>query len=158
MPSDRRMKIDDTERQIINALLRDGRASSRELSAATGIAEPTVAQRVDQLETSGVISGYEPRIDYDGIGYDVTAVFKLTVDGSGLPAVAERLGDHERMIAVYEVTGSHDVVAIGKFTDTAEMNERIKRLLTDDDITGVETSVVLNAVEEYGQFQLAPEE
>jgi len=154
MPSDRRMKIDDTERQIINALLRDGRASSRELSAATGIAEPTVAQRVDQLETSGVVSGYEPRIDYASLGYDVTAVFKLTVDGDGLPEVAERLGDHQRMIGVYEVTGSHDVVAIGKFTDTAEMNERIKQLLTDDDITGVETSVVLNTVEEYGQFQL----
>jgi len=151
------MKIDDTERQIINALLRDGRASTRELSAATGIAEPTVAQRVDQLETSGVIAGYEPRIDYDAIGYDVTAVFQLTLDGDGLPEVAERLGDHRRMIGVYEVTGSHDVVAIGKFTDTAEMNEQIKQLMTDDDITGVETSVVLDTVTEYGQFQLDPD-
>jgi len=150
------MNPDDTERQIINALLRDGRASAREVSAATGIAEPTVAQRIDQLETSGVVTGYEPRIDYESIGFDVTAVFKLTVAGDGLPAVAEQLGDHERMIGVYEVTGSHDVVAIGKFTDTAEMNEQIKQLMTDEHITGVETSVVLNTVEEYGQFQLDP--
>jgi len=148
------MNVDDTERQILNALLRDGRASPREISASIGVAEPTVAQRVDQLETKGVISGYEPRVSYDSLGYDVTAVFQLTVDGDGLPEVADRLGDHERMIGVYEVTGSHDVVAIGKFRDTADMNERIKQLLTDDDINAVETSVVLNAVEEYGQFQL----
>lgn len=152
------MKVDDTERQIVNALLRDGRASTREVSTSTGIAEPTVAQRIDQLETSGVIDGYEPRIDYESLGYDVTAVFQLTVDGDGLPEVPEQLGGTERMIAVYEVTGSHDVVAVGKFTDTAEMNARIKELLTDDDITGVETSVVLNTVSEYGQFQIAAEE
>lgn len=152
------MKLDDTERQIVNALLRDGRASAREVSASTGIAEPTVAQRIDQLETSGVIDGYEPRVDYESLGYDVTAVFQLTVDGDGLPEVAERLGDTQRMIGVYEVTGSHDVVAVGKFTDTAEMNARIKELLTDDDITGVETSVVLNTVSEYGQFQIEAEE
>jgi len=152
------MNVDDTERQILNALLRDGRASPREISASIGVAEPTVAQRVDQLESTGVISRYEPRIDYDSLGYDVTAIFQLTVDGDGLPEVATRLSDHQRMIGVYEVTGSHDVVAIGKFRDTAEMNEQIKQLLTDDDINGVETSVVLNTAEEYGQFQLDPED
>jgi len=146
------MNVDDTERRIVNALLEDGRATPRDISGATGIAEPTVSQRIEQLETNGVIEGYEPRIDYESLGYDVTAVFQLTIDGDGLPGVPERLGDTEQMIGVYEVTGSHDVVAIGKFTDTAAMNARIKELMTDDDITAVETSVVLNTVTEYGQF------
>jgi DNA-binding Lrp family transcriptional regulator len=58
------------------------------------------------------------------------------------------------MTSVYEVTGDHDIVAVGKFRDTDEMNARIKDLLTDADIKETNTSVVLNAVTENEQFKL----
>jgi hypothetical protein len=56
------------------------------------------------------------------------------------------------------VTGDYDVIAIGKFTDTDEMNDQIKSLLTDPDIKESNTSVVLNAVVEGRQFELDVEE
>ncbi len=46
----------------------------------------------------------------------------------------DQLRDRREMVAVYEVTGDHDIVAVGKFTDTQSMNVRIKTLLTDEDI------------------------
>lgn len=58
------------------------------------------------------------------------------------------------MLSVYEVTGDHDVVAIGKFRDTDEMNDRIKTLLTDPDINESNTNIVLNTVSEHEQFEL----
>jgi hypothetical protein len=58
------------------------------------------------------------------------------------------------MVSVYEVTGDHDVIAIGKFTDTDHMNEQIKELLIDPDIKESNTSVVLNSVVENEQFDL----
>jgi DNA-binding Lrp family transcriptional regulator len=58
------------------------------------------------------------------------------------------------MVSVYEVTGDHDIVAIGKFTDTDHMNEGIKELLIDPDIKESNTSVVLNTVIEHEQFEL----
>lgn len=157
MRSEAGMDVDDTERRVINALLRDGRASDREISAATGIAAPTVAQRREQLETCGIVTGYEPRIDYEALGYDVTAVFQLSVSGDAIPDLAERLSERERMIAVYEVTGTHDVVAVGKFRTTDAMRERITDLVTDEDVVSASTSVVLDSVTEYGQFPLDPD-
>jgi DNA-binding Lrp family transcriptional regulator len=58
------------------------------------------------------------------------------------------------MVSVYEVTGDHDIVAIGKFKDTDGMNNQIKELLTDPDIKESNTSVVLNTVVENQQFEL----
>ncbi|MDT3433927.1 HTH-type transcriptional regulator Lrp [Haloarcula sp. 1CSR25-25] len=144
--------VDDTDRQVVNALLQDGRASARDVAAATGIAATTVSRRMDDLEATGVIDEYTVDIDYGALGYDVTAVFQLSVEGDGLGRVVDQLRDRHEMIAVYEVTGAHDIVAVGKFTDTQSMNERIKTLLTDEDIRSASTSVVLNTVCEHEQF------
>ncbi|WP_336001042.1 HTH-type transcriptional regulator Lrp [Halorientalis halophila] len=146
------MAVDDTDRRIVNALLSDGRASARDIASETGLAATTVSKRLSALEESGVVEHYRPVLDYDALGYDVTAVFHLSVDGNGLRTVVERLSDHERMVSVYEVTGSHDVVAIGKFEDTDEMNGQIKDLLTDPDVEAANTSVVLDVVREHAQF------
>jgi DNA-binding Lrp family transcriptional regulator len=144
--------VDDTDRQVVNALLQDGRASARDVAAATGIAATTVSRRMDDLEATGVIDEYTVDIDYGALGYDVTAVFQLSVEGDGLGRVVDQLRKRREMIAVYEVTGGHDIVAVGKFTDTESMNERIKTLLTDEDIRSASTSVVLNTVCEHEQF------
>lgn len=146
------MDIDDTDRQIVNALLGDGRASARDIAAETGVAATTVTKRLSDLEESGIIESYMPTVDYGALGYDVTAVFRLSVEGSGLATVVNRLQAHDQMIGVYEVTGSHDIIAIGKFTSTDEMNTEIKDLLTNPDITATNTNVVLETVREYEQF------
>jgi DNA-binding Lrp family transcriptional regulator len=144
--------VDDIDRQVVNALLRDGRASARDVAAETGVAATTVSRRMDQLLEAGIIEEYTARVDYEALGYDVTAVFQLSVDGSGLKTVTQRLRELDNMVAVYEVTGSHDIVAVGKFQDTDEMNAHIKELLTDPDVLTAATSVVLNTVREHEQF------
>jgi len=144
--------VDDIDRQVVNALLDDGRASARDVAAETGVAATTVSRRMDQLVETGVIEEYTARVDYAELGYAVTAIFQLSVDGSGLAEVTERLRDQPNMIAVYEVTGSHDIVAVGKFRDTDDMNAHIKELLTDPDVRTASTAVVLNTVREHEQF------
>jgi DNA-binding Lrp family transcriptional regulator len=146
--------VDAIDRQIVNALLGDGRASARDIASATGVAATTVSKRLSDLEEDDIVEGYVPEVDYAALGYDVTAVFHLSVAGDGLASVVDRLEAHEQMIGVYEVTGDHDIVAIGKFTSTDAMNDEIKGLLTDADITATNTSVVLNVVREYDQFEV----
>jgi len=142
----------DTE--LINALLGNGRASLRSLAEELGVSVTTVSNHLTDLEEEGVISGYSPAVDYDRLGYDVTAVIRLNVEGGALPEITDRLREQEQMISVYEVTGDHDVIAIGKFRDTDDMNEGIKNLLADADIKESNTSVVLNTVSEHEQFEL----
>ncbi len=148
------MTYENLDRKLVNALLEDGRASLRSLGEDLDVSVTTVSNHISNLEEEGIIQGYAPIVDYGELGYDVTAIIQLKVEGSALPDITDRLQEHKHMVTVYEVTGDHDVIAVGKFTDTDHMNEQIKELLIDPDIKESNTSVVLNSVAENEQFDL----
>jgi len=52
----------------------------------------------------------------------------------------------DQYVTVYEVTGEYDVVAVGRFRDTAELNERVGELVTTEGVAEVTTAVVLDTV------------
>jgi len=148
------MTYENLDAKLINALLGDGRASLRSLGEDLDVSVTTVSNHLQDLEEEGVIRGYSPRVDYDRLGYDVTAVIQLKVEGEALPEITDRLREVTGMTSVYEVTGDYDVIAVGKFRDTDDMNDRIKDLLADEEVRETNTSVVLDTVVENEQFQL----
>ena len=148
------MTYENLDRKLVNELLGDGRASLRSLAEDLDVSVTTVSNHLSTLEEEGIIQGYTPKVDYDELGYDVTAIIQLKVEGSALPDVTETLSEHKQMISVYEVTGDYDIIAVGKFTDTDGMNSQIKELLIDPEIKESNTSVVLNAASEHEQFDL----
>ena len=148
------MTYENLDAKLINALLGDGRASLRSLAEELDVSVTTVSNHLQNLEEEGIVEGFTPRINYDALGYDVTAILQLKVEGSSLPEVTDRLRSQDRMVSVYEVTGDYDVIAVGKFRDTDDMNTLIKTLLSDADIKESNTSVVLNAAAENEQFEL----
>jgi len=149
------MTYENLDARLVNELLGDGRASLRSLGEDLGVSVTTVfSNHLQTLEDGDVIQGYTPVVNYDELGYDVTAILQLKVEGGALPDITGRLRGHKQMVSVYEVTGDYDVVAVGKFQDTDDMNALIKELLADADIRESNTSVVLNAAAENEQFQL----
>jgi DNA-binding Lrp family transcriptional regulator len=148
------MTYEHLDARLINTLLRDGRASLRSLAEELDVSVTTVSNHLSNLEEEGVVTGYVPELSYEDLGYDVTAIIQLKVEGTALPDITDRLAGHNQMISVYEVTGDYDIAAIGKFADTDGMNDQIKALLTDPEIKETNTSVVLDAPVEYRQFEL----
>jgi DNA-binding Lrp family transcriptional regulator len=151
------MAYESLDDDLVNELLGDGRASLRSLAEELDVSVTTVSNHLSDLEEHCVIQGYTPKVDYDALGYDITAIIHLKTEGSALPEITERLQDHQQMISVYEVTGDYDMIAIGKFKDTDDMNDQIKSLITDPNINQSNTSIVLNAVAENEQFELNTE-
>ena len=152
------MTYENLDAKLVNALLDDGRASLRSLAEELDVSVTTVSNHLSDLEEDGVIEGYTPKINYNELDFDVTAVIQLKVEGNALPDITDRLDQQKQMTSVYEVTGGYDIIAIGKFEDTDGMNAQIKTLLTEPDIKESNTSVVLNAAAENEQFELDVEE
>ncbi len=148
------MTYENLDEKLVNELLGDGRASLRSLAEDLDVSVTTVSNHLSDLEDDGIIQGYTPKVDYDALGYDVTAILQLKVEGSALVEVTDTLSQHDQMVSVYETTGDHDIIAIGKFLDTDDMNETIKELLTEPEIKESNTSVVLNPAKEHEQFEL----
>lgn len=149
-----RMVYKNLDTNLINELLDDGRVSMRSLAEILDISVTTVSSHLQDLEETGVIRGYSPVVDYNGLGYDVTAVIQFIVDGTALSDVTENLREHRQILSVYEVTGRFDIIVIGKFRDISDMNDHIKSFLNESGINDSNTSVVLNKVNEYEQFKL----
>jgi Lrp/AsnC family transcriptional regulator, leucine-responsive regulatory protein len=68
---------DQTDWRIIAELQRDGRLSYNQLGRLVNLSSPAVAERVRRLEESGVITGYQARIDPARVGLGLTAFVQL---------------------------------------------------------------------------------
>lgn len=140
------MAYENLDRRLVNSLLDDGRASLNDLAEKLGVSVTTVSYHLENLEEKGIITGYKPVVNYEEIGYSVTGILHLNVNGDPEDLV-NQLSSHKQLTAVYEITGDFDVIAIGKFTDTNEMDDVIKTVLDYESIEESNTSVALSSSE-----------
>lgn len=102
--------LDDLDRRIVAALQMNGRASWKDISAALGASEPTVARRGRRLIESGLIR-VVAYVDVLRAGVGVPALVRISCDPRERSRLAEviRLRPDVRYAAV--VTGPADLVA-----------------------------------------------
>ncbi|HSE39875.1 MAG TPA: Lrp/AsnC family transcriptional regulator [Acidobacteriota bacterium] len=138
----------DLDLKIISELRNDGRASARQLGKKLGISTTTVAGRIHAMEKSGVIKGFRPLLDYQKLGYGITAVTLIKAVGGKIPSLMQDLMADPQLTHVYEITGEFDLLVIGKFKDTDVMNRQIKKLLSHKAIKETHTSIALGSGKE----------
>ena len=63
------MTLDDLDKQIVAALVRDARATYAEVGAAVGLSAPAVKRRVDRLLAAGAITGFSAQVDPSALGW-----------------------------------------------------------------------------------------
>lgn len=139
---------DKTDRALLEALNRDGRASQRELAAATSVALGTVSNRLRRLHETGIIRGFLPDIDAEQAGFSLTAVMQMRIAKGQIIAVQASVAEHPRVFGVYDVTGEWDSLVLARFHDRAEMDAFIKSTLSQPHIERTNTSLVLNTVKQ----------
>ncbi|CAM5621085.1 AsnC family transcriptional regulator OS=Streptomyces antimycoticus OX=68175 GN=SANT12839_054200 PE=4 SV=1 [Streptomyces antimycoticus] len=70
--------MDAVDRQLIQALRENGRASYAELGRLVGLSGPSVTDRINRLEAAGVITGYRATVDAASLGLaGVTALIGI---------------------------------------------------------------------------------
>lgn len=147
------MAYENVDTDLINALLGNGRASLRSLAEDLDVSVTTVSNHLNDLKEEGVVEEFDPIVDYGELGYGLTGVLQLKVEGDALTHIPQELRDYDQMISVYEVTGEFDIIGVGKFRDTDDMNDLIKNLISNTEIEQSSTAVVLNAPTEGDQFE-----
>ena len=73
------MKIDDTDRRILNVLQRNGRVSNAELADQVNLSASACHRRVQRLEQDGIIRHYVAMLDPRKIGVPATIFVEITV-------------------------------------------------------------------------------
>lgn len=86
------IKLQDTDIAVLNALLKDGRKSLRQISNETGISTPTVKNRFNRLVNLGVIKSISPILDLSkmvGYTYDRKSKSNNSTDVTNIVAEYE---------------------------------------------------------------------
>jgi len=116
-----------------------------------GISVGTAFYHVKDLEKRGIIEGYTLMLNSSKLGYNLTVVVMIQAEGNFLADVEDEISKSANIIAVYDITGDYDAVAVAKFKDRASLNSFIKNLLSLPHIKRTVTHIALNVIkEEHG--------
>jgi DNA-binding Lrp family transcriptional regulator len=159
MSEEESIKIDETDRKILNLLSKDGRISYRRISRELDISVGTVHNRVDKFTKSGIIKRFVPQINHSKLGYKLTTIIGVRVKGGVLRNWENKTAYHKNVLGIYDVTGEFDAILLAKFKDTTELDSFIKELLKEPGVQRTYTQTVLNIVkEELGSSDILNED
>jgi Lrp/AsnC family transcriptional regulator, leucine-responsive regulatory protein len=97
--------LDEIDRRLLEELGTDGRVTMAELGRRISLSPPAVAERVQRLERSGVITGYKAVIDPKAIGYPLAAVVRVRPASRQLQRIPELARETPEVVECYRITG-----------------------------------------------------
>ncbi|MFF9640138.1 Lrp/AsnC family transcriptional regulator [Kitasatospora aureofaciens] len=97
--------LDETDWAIIEQLQQEGRISLSELGRRVNLSPSATTERVRNLESLGVITGYHATVDLAKVGYPVLAVVRLKYPGNRHQPLHELLGRRREILECLRTTG-----------------------------------------------------
>jgi len=90
---------------IIEQLQREARVSLSELGRRVKLSPSAVTERVRNLESLGVITGYHAMVDLAKVGYPVLAVVRLKYPGNHHQPLRRLLAERREILECLRTTG-----------------------------------------------------
>jgi DNA-binding Lrp family transcriptional regulator len=115
--------MDDTDRQIVEALHADGRLSMRALAERLHISRASAYARVSRLERDGVITGYAALVDPVRSGYALSAYVYLDIAQRSWKSVRGQLLALPGVDHVALVSGEHDILLRVRARDAVDLRD-----------------------------------
>jgi len=145
--------LDKTDEGILSALRRNSRGSYRELARKLKLHPTTLISRMQRLEKSGIILGYGANLDLGKLGYDFMGVVQVKIAKGKLMEAQEKISRMKGVVAVYDVTGEYDSVAIIAAKNRESFSQLIKSFLSLPHVEHTNTQVILKVVKPTWQFE-----
>ncbi len=146
--------IDEIDAQILTIIQQNARITNADIARQVEMAPSAVLERIRKLETSGVIQGYEARLNPSALDLRLLAfIFVRTDERGGAPETAQRLSAIPAVQEVHHVAGEDCFLVKVRTADT----EALGRLLKEDfsrieSIRSTRTTIVLSTVKETAQL------
>ena len=149
--------LDRLDLEILRKLSDDARTGVVELSSALGISRNTVQSRVRRLEESGVLTGYQPRVDLAEAGLAVQAFVALEINQVGMASVVSGLARIPHVLEVHATTGREDLLVRVATATQAELQELVVHILAIPGVVHSSTTLALTTPLPYRVIPLLEE-
>ena len=145
------MKLDRTDRRILQAMQRNARISNLELAEVVGLSPTPCSRRVKRLEGSGIIRAHVTLLNQTMLGLKLTAYIGISMDRH----TPDRFETFEQEVAQYPevmecsvVTGQASDYLLKAVVPDMEYYERflLGKLTRIEGVTGVHSSFELRRI------------
>ncbi|MFL5883437.1 MAG: Lrp/AsnC family transcriptional regulator [Thermoleophilaceae bacterium] len=97
--------VDGTNRLILAELQDDARVTIAEIGRRVGLSAPAVAERLQRMESEGVIRAYRTEIDPRSLGYSLGAVLRIRPAPRQIHKVAALAKETPEVTECHRITG-----------------------------------------------------
>lgn len=149
--------IDAVDRKILSILQENARYTNAEVARRVSLAPSAVLERIRKLERTGVIRGYEPRLNTAAVGVPLVAFIFVHADEKiGGLEIGRKIARFPEVQEVHQIAGEDCYLVKVRVADT----EALGRLLRESfgalpAIRSTRTTIALSSVKESGQVSLA---
>jgi Lrp/AsnC family transcriptional regulator, leucine-responsive regulatory protein len=138
-------RLDDVDRVLVSALRADARTSWAELGRLVGMSAPSVRERVERLEQTGVITGYHAAIAPVALGLGVAALVGVhQSDAVEQEEVAAALAELPEIEECWVVAGDESFFVKVRVADVDALEHTLARLRRIPGVARTRTTVVLS--------------
>ena len=137
--------LDDVDRILVSALRANARATYAELAKLAGLSAPSVHDRVNKLEASGVLTGYHAAVAPVAVGLGVSALVGIyQSDRDDCEGIDERLAQLPEIEDCFFVAGDEAYVVKVRVADVDALEHTLARLRRIPGVARTRTTVVLS--------------
>ena len=145
------MKLDRTDRRILDLMQKNGRISNLELADSVGLSPTPCSRRVKRLEESGIIDRHVTLLNQSHLGLKLTAIIGISMDRH----TPERFENFESKVVEFPeviecsvVTGQSADYLLKALVPDMEYYEAflLGKLTRIEGVTGVHSSFVLRNI------------
>ena len=140
------MKLDSTDRNILAELQKDGRESASHIAEKIDVSVPTVTERIQKLQESGIIKRFQVVVDPKSVGLDVAAIITIMSDSSQYyKEVTAAAHDTPEVVQCFSTTGngSHTLFINTKNSKTLE--DLLRKVQSWPGVMRTETQIILSS-------------
>ena len=141
-------KLDATDRKILEILQANSNITNAQLAKEIGLSPAPTLERVNKLETSGVIKSYHAVIDPASIGLGVSTFVMASLKGHNKDNIEKFIAAIKRINEIVEchhVTGAGDFILKIVCVDIAAYQQlMLERVSNIDVVDSLQSMVILS--------------
>lgn len=138
-------RIDDLDRDILNALMNDARVPYAEMAKRFQVSPATVHVRVEKMRAANIITGTEVVINPKLLGYDVCCFIGINLNAArDYHSALAKLNELDEVVEAYYTTGAYNIFVKLMCKSIEELQYvLIDKLQAIDEVQSTETLISL---------------
>jgi Lrp/AsnC family leucine-responsive transcriptional regulator len=144
------MELDRYDKQILEALQRNGRISNQELADSINLSPSPCLRRVSKLEEAGIIDGYVALVNARKLGLTLLAFISISMDKhtpDRFDLFEKTIGNYPEVLECHLITGQSADYLLKVIVKDMDAYQQflLQKLTRIEGVSGVHSSFVLKS-------------